>query len=236
GSSFRLFLGAFGSLMNASRSWPVPSITATFLPVRLLAIIIMGKAITPVISSGKKSVMKMNIFFRTAWKYSRFRTAKSFRIAAKGIICSLPVTPLHERRRGSGIDRLIALRHRFRRRVQREHAVDDRRGGGSVSCVGERRADAGASGFPGVLSEVQRHPEPARLVPGRHLQCEPALSADAGARRRAIARDHREAGPEIREDHGLVARQDRGAGRVPPSDGAMPARPAAAVPRRPQHS
>src|SRR5207244_1281253 len=63
---------------NASRNPPVPSRTTTFFSPIPRAIITPGRMITPAISTGKKSVMKMNIFLRTAARYSRFRTASVF--------------------------------------------------------------------------------------------------------------------------------------------------------------
>ena len=59
----------------------VPSMTATVFSPSPLAIISPGTTIMPAISTGKKRVMKINIFFRTAARYSRLKTASIFLMA-----------------------------------------------------------------------------------------------------------------------------------------------------------
>ena len=74
-------LGASG-LEKALASRPVPSTTATRFPPRALVIMKMGMNIRPAMITGKKRVMNMNIFFRTAARYSRFSTARIFLTAS----------------------------------------------------------------------------------------------------------------------------------------------------------
>ena len=75
-ASFGFGISGVSGFEKTETSRPVPSTTPTRFPLSDLLIKTIGMNINPAISTGKKRVMKTNIFFRTAARYSRFRTAR----------------------------------------------------------------------------------------------------------------------------------------------------------------
>ena len=74
----------------------MPSITVTLLPPSDLDMTIMGMKKSRAISTGKNSVINMNIFFRTEARYSRLKTANILRMrgrVSEGIVLPVWITP-----------------------------------------------------------------------------------------------------------------------------------------------
>src|SRR5438034_1653946 len=175
-------LVSFG--LKASRNWPVPSTTATFFSPSPLAIIKPGRTIKPAIRTGKKRVMKMNIFLRTATMYSRLRTAHIFFMQPEGSSLEPHGTTLlggeHlDGRCGEPDIRAARPRPRFRCLVRRALSSACRNRHRSFSYRGRRGQDAGTRGIPRPLSEGRKGPRCPVVARRRDLQCLQTVSAKA---------------------------------------------------------
>src|SRR5436305_8068150 len=133
---------------NADCRLPVPSMTTMRFDPNPRAMITLGRTNAAAINRGRRMVMMMNIFRRTACRYSRLNTAKS--LFMRSSLWRAPREPLQENAEVAGIGAGVLLlfvedarrvelqniRRAIRRRVDfvrarhvrfgRDKAIDDR--------------------------------------------------------------------------------------------------------------
>src|ERR1044071_4976999 len=100
-ASVALGAGAFSFFSNADCSFPVPSTTTMRFVPRPRAMMRLGRTNAAAMSSGRRMVMMMNIFRRTACRYSRLRTANN--LFMRPALWRAPRQPLQENAEVAGI-------------------------------------------------------------------------------------------------------------------------------------